>query len=217
MKRLLVLLTAVCFAAGATSSQAQTLNWGSEAFSDLTDSNGNTLDESLFVFELGSFVNGFVPDDSNTDEWFLNWRVFDTASYEQDNGYFSSTVYIENDVTSSNPSASTISFAGLEAYIWIRNDEDPVEGTEWFLARASDWTFPTTGGDCCDTEVIEWSVSDLTTTDIPEWGRHGGTEGPGEYTVTGTTGLQTYTFVPEPSTAIMAAIAGLGLVLRRRR
>ena len=218
MKRQIALLTVAILALGASCSYGQTLNWSNEVFDDLTDSNGNTLDETLFVFELGSFVNGFVPDETNTDEWILNWRVFDTASYEQDNGHFTSTVYIQNDVTSSNPTASTISFAGLEAYIWIRNDDDPVPGTEWFLARADDWTFPTTGGDCCNTEVVEWSVTDLATTDVPLWGRQGGIEGPGEYsTPPGTTGLQTFTFVPEPSTAIMTAIAGLGLVLRRRR
>lgn len=124
---------------------------------------------------------------------------------------------MNNDVTTSNPTASTMSFAGLDAYIWIRNGDDPVPGTEWLLTRASNWTFPTVGGDCCDTGVVEWAVSDLDPGDVPVWGRQNGVIGSGEFSSTGTGGLQTFTFVPEPSSAILTAIAAGLLVLRRRR
>ncbi|MEY3897400.1 MAG: hypothetical protein RLZZ214_2921 [Verrucomicrobiota bacterium] len=210
-----LLATAFCTVA-ATSIQAQTLNWGNEVFGDLSDSNGGELDNT-FVFELGSFFSGFVPTESNVDLWVSNWQVFDRASYNPDIEYFTSTVYVRNDVTSSNPTASTLSFAGLDAYIWVRNDDNPVEGTEWLLTRADNWTFPVVGGDCCNTDVVEWAVSDLDPTNVPVWGRQNDLPGSGEFTSTGTTGLQTFTFVPEPSSALLAAVAGGFAVFRRRR
>jgi hypothetical protein len=216
MKVTPALFAAVAFVFAATPIQAQTLNWGNDAFGDLSDSAGVTLDDT-FVFQLGSFFNGFVPTDSNTDQWILNWEVFDQAAYNKDIEYFTSTVYVRNDVTSSNPMASTLSFAGLDAYIWIRNNDDPVPGTEWLLTRSSDWKFPLVGGDCCSTEVTEWAVSDLDSGDTPKWGRQNNVIGPGEFSSTSTTGLQTFTFVPEPSSAMLCAMAGGFLVLRRRR
>ena len=76
MKVTPALFATVAFAVALTRIQAQTLNWGNEVFGDLTDSEGVTLDNT-FVFELGSFFNGFVPTESNLDQWVLNWEVFD--------------------------------------------------------------------------------------------------------------------------------------------
>jgi hypothetical protein len=49
------------------------------------------------------------------------------------------------------------------------------------------------------------------------WGRQNGVIGSGEFSTTGTTGLQTFTFVPEPSSALLTAVAAGFLVCRRRR
>lgn len=220
MKTRLLLCAVALFGIAAGRLNAQTLNWGSEFGSSIMNSEGQVLD-SAFVFELGAFVDGFTPDESNVGSWFSNWRVFDRASYSQEYGYFTSTVHYMNDGTSNSPDESpgVSSFAGLEAYLWIRNDTDPVEGTEWLLTRASNWVFPTPNPapDCCDTDVIEWSVSDLGGGDMPEWGNQNGVSGPGSYTVTGGYTLQTYTFVPEPASAMMFAFAAGLMVLRRRR
>lgn len=199
----------------AGSGHGQTLDWGSEVFSDLVDSQGDTLD-SVFVFELGAFVDGFVPDETNVGLWHQNWMVFDQASYNASLGYFTSTVTMNDDGSSSyNP--SSISFEGLSAYLWIRNSTDPVEGTEWLLARAASWVFPNAVPGCCDNEPpLQWSVSDLATTDVPVWGNQGGIEGAGHYTVTGNYTLQTYTFIPEPSSGVLLLFSAAMLMRRRR-
>ncbi|MGL4401170.1 MAG: PEP-CTERM sorting domain-containing protein [Luteolibacter sp.] len=216
MKLTTALFTAAVFTVAASRIHAQTLNWGNEVFGDLTDSEGVALNNT-FVFELGSFREGFVPTESNLGQWVLNWEVFDRAAHQESFGYFTSTVYVNNNVTTSNTTASTMSFAGLEAYLWIRNQDDPVEGAEWLLTRALNWTFPTVGGDCCNTRVIEWAVSDLDSGIVPVWGGQNGVLGSGEFGTAGTRGLQTFTFVPEPSSALLVAMTGGFLVLRRRR
>ncbi len=214
---LFTLLAAVCVIA-ASPSNAQTLNWGGQFGDVLTDSEGNLLDAN-FTFELGAFISGFIPSEHPLDQWSSNWRMFDTAEFNPGFGYFTGEVFILDNVTSSNPSANPASFAGLVAYLWIRDNDQPIPGSEWLLVRSDQWTFPLTGGDCCDTSVIQWSISDLDGGDMPQWGRQGNAVGPGSYSTntSSTSSLQTFGFVPEPSTALLTAIAGLGMVLRRKR
>lgn len=220
MKIISILKTACLLALAAPLIHAQTLNWGSPVGTQLVDSYGNEIDGS-FEFELGAFNIGFIPDANNMEDWDLNWKTFDSASYNQTFGYFTSTVHVISDlsgnVLSSNPNASTGNFAGLLAYLWIRKGDIPAGNTEWLLVRANNWTFPLTAGDCCDTSVIEWSVSDLTPTNTPLYGKQGGVTGPGSYGYNSTSGLQTHSFVPEPSTALLSMIACAVTLLRRRR
>lgn len=215
------------FTLALASLNAQTLNWGSAVFSDLVDSQGNTLD-STYVFELGAFANGFVPTESNIDLWYGNWQVFDTASYnglEQADddgiyGYFTSTVRMNSDGTSDSPSQTpgALSFEGLDAYIWVRNSNLAEEGSEWLLARADTWVFPAAEDDCCGNgPPIEFSTSDLTPTVTPLWGSQGGVTGGGQITSIGFYTLQTATFVPEPSTPLLSMFACILLCFRRNR
>jgi hypothetical protein len=220
MKITRILNAALLLAASSTCIQAQTLNWGSPVGTLVVDSNGDGVDDS-FVFELGAFNLGFTPDETNYEEWALNWQMFDSTTYNPTFGYFTSTVNVISNVSgqvnSSNPLANTANFAGLVAYLWVRNEDTPGANTEWLLVRASDWTFPATAGDCCDTSVIEWSISDLNTGNTPGYGRQGGVGGPGAYTHTSTGGLQTHTFVPEPSTVLLGVFAFASALLRRQR
>jgi len=220
MKITRILPAALLLVAATPNIHAQTLNWGSPVGTLVVDSNGDGIDDS-YVFELGAFNLGFIPDENNYEDWALNWMVFDAASYNPAFGYFTSTVNVisevSGNVTSNNPLASPGNFAGLIAYLWIRNDDTPGENTEWLLARANNWTFPLIAGDCCDTSVIEWSVSDLNTGNTPLYGSQGGTEGPGEHPHISTSGLQTHTFIPEPSAVILGVIAFAATLLRRRR
>ncbi len=238
MKPHVALLASLLLVASSFRAQSQTLDWGSEVFTNLYDSNGQTLDNT-FVFEMGAFVAGFVPEASNVSSWSANWRVFDRASYDPLLGYFTKwgteteTLRMLDDGTSNSPymTPGSMSFEGLNAFLWVRKGELPVEGSEWLLTRADNWTFPTATPGCCDNEPpSQWSVSDLDGGDIPVWGRQAGdtndpyvSTGPGVFTSSGpstypgSSTLQTFTFVPEPSAAIMTALAGCVMVLRRRR
>ena len=217
MKIYLALLVAALCIVGGSRSDAQTLNWGDEIGSDVVDSKGQALPENAFVIQLGSFANGFTPDETNVASWISNWRIFDQSGYNSAAGFFSSTVFIQDGVTSSNPTASTISFAGLDAYIWIRNSDVADVGTEWLLTRADSWKFAATGGGCCNTSTVEWSVTDLTNSDTPLWGKQGDISGLGAATDFGSHTLQTHSFVPEPSAFFLSALTGVGMLLRRRR
>lgn len=205
-----------------THIHAQTLNWGSLSGSEFADSSGNSLDNT-FVFELGAFTNGFTPTEVNVGLWKGNWNVFDRAAFSPLNGVFASSVTtgltmgdngLSNSSFLTNPTIA--SFEGLSAYLWVRRGDTPVEGSEWFLARADAWTFPTAIPGCCDNEgLVQWSISDLGST-TPNWGGQGGIGGPGVSSVPGPHDLQTYTFIPEPSSFVLFALSA-GVLLRRRR
>lgn len=218
MKVISALLSTVVLTAYGYRAQAQTLEWGSEVFSDLADSDGHALDNT-FVFELGTFETGFVPDETNVNLWFENWLAFDRATFSPLNGYFTSTVNMQDDGTSDSPylTSGAPSFEGLSAYLWVRNDDNPAPGSEWLLTRADSWVFPDAVPGCCANGVpTQWSISDLDGGDVPLWGSQGGVTGFGEKSATGPYELQTYTFVPEPSSVTLAGLAGC-LLLRRRR
>jgi hypothetical protein len=223
--------TLCCFLLAATV-HAQELNWGNEIYGQVVDSTGAEVDNS-FVFELGAFDAGFTPNAGNIEDWVGAWNVFDATTYRSDDA-FTSQVFMEQYSpeypttsgvysSSTHPSASTMSFSGLDAYIWVRKGDIPVEGTEWLLVRASTWEFPAEGGGCCTLPVLEWSTATDLASTSPLWGRQHDTRGPGvgifdtqtynQYSPT----LQTFTFIPEPSSALMVGLAAMSMLLRRRR
>lgn len=222
-----LLLTLALLLLGISTARSQTLVWGSPLSPDfsskLSDSTGNPLDET-FVFELGSFDNGFSPTVSNTAEWATNWKVFDAASYSEGTydpvtGYVTDTADMNPSGFSNSPqsSSATFSFAGLQGYLWVKNSNSPVQGTEWALVRAGSWTFPAADPECCPSALpVKWSVSDLTN-EVPVFGGQGGIEGGGERSVLSPSSyIQTYTFVPEPSATLLLGIGALLLTRRRR-
>lgn len=113
----------------------------------------------------------------------------------------------------------TFDFADKLAYLWIKNSDSMVvdAGSEWLLVRG-DWVFPT-ATDCCDTRVFQFSSGSLAGGNTPVWGGQGGVEGSGFYSsFEGNLGsLQTYSIVPEPSSALIAFVIVLGTVMRRDR
>ena len=223
-KTLLLLPTAIALATPASAVQ---INWGNVVDSDLRDSYGNSLN-ATYAIQLGFFekVLGvqFVPTATNAADWSSHWKVFDQAAFNPLAGYFASSVMLNGDGTSSSPSADNdlgLDFSNQDAYIWIHNSETPGVNTEWFLARSSTtsvWRTPDKVADCCDNRApLEWSVSDLTPGTTPVYGKQGNDAGSGIRSVTGPYTLQTFTFVPEPSTSLLLALGGVAMVLRRRR
>ena len=207
------------------AAPAQTINWGSEAFSTLVDSHNVELNNS-YVFELGAFTTRFDPITSNPLLWIANWRVYDAAEYSQANGYFTARVDMLDNGHSSAPESANIDFRGLDAYLWIRNSNVAENiNSEWLLVRSSSWDFPTPSSHCCDPSLpIEWSVSDLTVSDVPVYGAQDGANDtvrkgggvistpppPGTY-------LQTATLVPELSSSVLIMVLGVLVLLDRRR
>lgn len=227
MKPWILLTCAVFGALCIPRSDAQTtVEWGASG-APLIDSDGDGIDDS-FVFELGAFALNFNPDDSNVGEWLTHWRVFDRLIYDSVFGFSTSSSTILSDGTSDSLFASSdpaFNFSGLDAYVWIRNGvldgDQPLPGSEWFLARAEIWRFPAESENCCETTFLEWSTSDLTPTDIPKWGLQSNVPGgDGVFTFTpneGFDGIQTHTFIPEPSSSLLLMLGAAGLVLTRRR
>ena len=220
-----LLLSCLLIVSGLMQAHSQTLNWGSAVFSNLADSKGNALNDT-FVFEVGTFQAGFTPDATNAAQWWSNWKIYDQAnaqgvdnhSFNSSIGYFTSTADMNPNGTSSSPftNSSTFSFSGLEGYLWVRNSTGPALQSEWALVHASGWTFPTADPACCPSDLpVEWSLSDLSN-EIPKYGSQGGINGDGYHTVTGTYTLQTFSFVPEPSAALLLGIGALLLGRRRR-
>lgn len=234
-KNLLYLPAALILVAPAAAIQ---IDWGSPTDSIIRDSFGNPLDDT-FAIQLGYFVSvlgeePFVPSVTNVADWSSHWKVFDQAEFDPETGYFSSSALLNPDGSSSSPAAdhdAGLSFSNQDAYIWIHNSENPVPGSEWFLARSATasaatasasataaWHIPAATGGCCDDrQPLTWSVTDLDGGDVPTYGKQGNATGAGEFAVTGVYDVQTFTFVPEPSAVLLLAIGGAAVVLRRRR
>ena len=209
MKAHLAKITALTFLLGVASAHSQTLNWASLTQSEIVDSQGVALDENTFVFELGAFDATFVPDQQNIGQWLDHWHVFDTADYSYDSG--SATSYFTATENVQNVANYTTMFQGLQGFLWIRNSS----GTEYFLANAAQWLFPTLDPGCCKNgEVTTWSVSNLDD-DEPIWGSQGDHHGGGEYDAPGPYDIQTHA-VPEAGSSLLALL-GCGLVMLRRR
>jgi hypothetical protein len=211
-------ITVVIFIASSAGVYSQSIKWGVPTGETVIDSSGSPVSGSSYKFELGAFALDYNPDALNVGDWLTHWRVFDVLPGTTNFLNTENTVNILTNVTSgsTHPDAdNTFSFAGLKAYVWIRNSDNPVPGTEWFLGRSDGWTFP---GPLDMVSQIEWNLSDLGPGEIPEWGRQNAVPGPGESTFTGSlAGIQTHTFIPEPSAVMLSVVMGAGVLLRRKR
>lgn len=217
MKLRSIFLAVLAFLAGTSGLHAQTLDWGNDVFGDVVDSNGVALDHT-FTFELGAFDAGFTPDSTNIADWVGHWNVFDRAQFNASLGYFASSVDMlpNGSSDSAHVSPEIGSFEGLNAYLFVRNNDLTGPGTEWLLVRATDWIFPV-ADDCCPGALsAEWTLSDVDD-ETPLYGSVDDLTGPGVVGVPGVHDLQTHTFVPEPATALLAAMGLLAAAARRRR
>lgn len=236
------LLTAIAF---PLSLQAQLgdvgsqIDWGTsvlpQTFLNSSGSGFDIADPSVDI-ELGAFTPGFVPTIDNLNDWIANWQVFDAINVGDEDSAdtrfttglsaprFAGTDFLLADQTSSSGDAQVSSantFAiGQQAYVFIRDSDQPVPGAEWLLYTNEDpvdaWTFPA-GSDGQQAGIpLSWVLQEADTAVIGSINTN--TVGGGEFTDPGGDfDFQTHTFVPEPSAALLLMLGSLGLVGRRHR
>lgn len=236
MKRLINLSAAIVLLGTLyTPVQARTISWGNQALDELYTSQGVSLDNS-FLFEIGTFINGFVPTGSNVADWNANWIIFDRTTLNTelvDTGtefvplnYFNSSANHQTNAQSSSmfttPGATFPQ--NTQAYLWVYNSKSISFTSEWALVadlipsgiegEGDSWRFPSPADDIGI--PLTWSLSGAETA-LYGSVRDGASRGDGEYTVTPATfSLQTHQ-VPEPGAALLIASAGLLFMMRRSR
>ncbi len=103
-------------------------------------------------FELGSFIDDFVPTAANTAQWAGNWRAATRATYNPQVGFFSMQY-----IFTVNPASFPV---GGAVYLWGFTDTT-VQG-EWLLLRNDRWKWPA-ANDLPGTAPVEWGVNDAGT------------------------------------------------------
>jgi hypothetical protein len=211
--------------------QARDIAWGNSVFDELYDSQGNALDSS-FQFEIGTFINGFVPTGSNLSDWITNWIIFDRAPLNTDEIYlgsgpanfFANTATHQTDAESSSlyttPGATFPQ--NTQAYLWVYDSKSVSATSEWALVTdfisagntGDAWRFPNPADDISPS--LTWSLDDAETALFGAV-QNGNSRGDGEFSVAPPSfSLQTHQ-VPEPGGALLIASAGVLFLLRRFR
>jgi hypothetical protein len=206
------------------AAKGQTIHWGNAIGDTLLTSDGSILTtEDSFVFELGVFTPGFVPEASNSLLWTSNWHRLDGALFNDPARYFSSSFEVSPQtpnaatlVSNSPEGIGTTTAAGADLYLWVYNNTAMNQTTETYLGRASSWTVP--AGDVPETTPpLNLRLSQITS--VPVYGGNNNLSGPGENVSAAFYSLQTSTFpspVPEPTVGLCVGLSML-VGLRRRR
>jgi MYXO-CTERM domain-containing protein len=228
MKRMLLKTLIFWGAMAGMSPQAKgsMVIWQSDFNALLYDSFGVALDTS-FTFELGIFANGFVPTDSNLQDWESNWVVFDSAvfglGWEPADQEFLSSALINADGSSTSPRATPggVFNEGETFFLWAFNSKAYAQGSEWALVydqfefgnNGESWVVPEGGlGVGNMVELYLQSMDTAVVGGVNEV-RGGGTPptvDPGFFH------LQTHA-VPEPGGAMTLLLAGTLWGWRRQR
>lgn len=210
----------------ASVAKAGTIHWGNAVGDALYQSDGTSLLDSNFHFELGTFdtSGGWAPSLANAADWLSRWKRLDSASYNSATGFFTGTVTLNSTGIidgDPNPAGPLSLWQGQAAYIWIQNSTDPLPGSEWALLSNSNWTFPNASDDPRDPALDNFYLSNSGTT--AHFGKETAdtTLTTGEGLITGAPSggfaLQTATFIPEPSSALLLLAAVATLTGRRSR
>lgn len=116
----------------SSRTSAQTISWFSAPQAVNLMSNGTSLMDGGFHFELGVFKDGFVPTSANTAQWSTHWQKADRCSYQ------ASTKSFGSDYENLDNEAPFTS--GATAYVWgFRGGES---SGEWILFRHTSWNWP---------------------------------------------------------------------------
>ena len=189
---------------------------------DLYYTSSGVLLDDTFSFELGTFANGFTPDASNLDQWRSNWKLFDKAV--AGDGWNSGAGFLSSSATLNANGTSTSSYASLgttfsqneQAYVWIYNNLDVHEGSEWALVTGttpgidSNWQMPAPSDQT--TGDLQWRFDNADTRVL---GGLNDIRGPGTYTNEPPAYQLQTSAIPEPSSALL--LTSLALLTRRRR
>lgn len=222
---------ALAFLMGLGMSQAgapHTIVWTDALLDNDITSNGTPL-SSAFNFELGTFGSSFIPEEANLPLWRANWKLLDTTTYNDATKYFGDQAIQNWDTDDSSwhpdvsaaPADPATSFAeGEQVYIWIYNNLDQDETTEWGVYTRTGtgaWKLPDYigGGQPDLTQYMVMSEANAT----PFGGTPVG-QGLGSFTSpTSEFAYQTHGFnpVPEPTGLAILGFAVLGGLARRRR
>ncbi|MDP0491606.1 MAG: PEP-CTERM sorting domain-containing protein [Verrucomicrobiota bacterium JB023] len=226
---ILPLLTSVAY------GQQLQIDWGTSAVNQkIITSDGFGISLNEFSIELGGFADGFIPTESNVDDWVANWQVFDavTSGDSDSSDNFASlgigstqARFVGSDLLESGQTSASADSNGTDtfgpaqqAYVFIRNVDTPGPDAEWSLyTRTSDdaWVYPTvTGGQ--PATPLSWYLSQA---DTAVWGSVNGTiDGGGLHSDSSVDFvIRTHTFVPEPGSALLVLLASGCLAMRRRR
>ena len=192
---------------------ARAINWYSGIGDNFLQADGVSLMDGTFSFELGGFTSGFTPTLANLSLWQSNWVIFDSATTANNGwnptpgisnyGDQASTVAAGGGLVTSSDTGNTFTI-GQQAYLWTFNSKSLNSGSEWSLISTASWTFPTADSLALP---LDWQISDGGMSAVA-----------GSVSTDGGTFVTTLQAqaVPEPGSALLIAVAGVLIRLRRR-
>ncbi len=230
MKRLLPLLLFLTAWLLPSLALARTISWSNMVEDNFFNSQGVALD-ATFTFEIGIFINGFVPSATNLNDWNANWLVFDAAiandGWNVNAQFFSSsTEQLSSGESSSGFASPGIFPANAQAYLWVYNSKAVADSSERALVSdlsptgniegTDRWIFPAPPVAQSTSPILTWQLADAETA-IYGAVQSGGSQGGGSVSnQPGVFSLQTYQ-VPEPGSTLLIGAAGVLILMRRRR
>lgn len=192
------------------------LEWGAPPGTAVLDGDANLV-SATYTFQLGYFTGDFSPEESNTNQWKMNWQAVDESSYNTQFQTFGGSLLL---TVASDGVHLAEAFLGTgeaieppvfepssQLYLWGFNfdskEDAGAEQLDWFLYTEEDndvWQLPSAS---LDEHAFSQQVSVSSPPNVPVLG------------VFTETTIST-TPVPEPSSALLLVI-GAGLIARRRR
>lgn len=230
---------AVAAALVSTQLHGQTVAWGSSAnFTPISFTSDGTVDNEVLKWDLGYFTAGYTPDQTNYATWAANWNVVATDRYRDFGGIWALSVntldvgpiaagrqmymFAYNDLGAiGTPSGEALLFRedGL-LFPTVPNQvtfdiaDNPLDdGFEFNGQPANDDAFTVIWGQV-DRSIYAAGgmlvgggfVTDLKT----DSNRQPANDGNATFE------MQSFTWVPEPSTALLSVLGAL-MLLRRSR
>ncbi len=204
----MIFLTAICPTnaqtyESLTGDDGAEIAWASDAFATNIRADGTTTfggSPMIIQFELGTFTAGFDPRSASPAEWAANWVVLQTATYDKTEDQVIQTATLGTNTAPFSENG--------QAYIWGYTTKDLNGGAEWIMLAANSWKWPAVDA----TLPVTFSVSDVTKSSEMIMGSVNGHFNGVNYHM-----MLEAVAVPEPSALLLSGLAGLGLVLRRRR